>query len=83
MSAGHHTHEMIAVLSAQRCDGLTTDEAASCALAGELSLFQRAADVTTPEIVNGGWRLTSHGARRVPNLKSVTNCTDQPTPVRP
>jgi hypothetical protein len=54
LSPGHHTHEMIVVLSAQQCDGLTTDEAAICAPAGEFSLFQRATDVATPELVNGG-----------------------------
>lgn len=54
LSVGHHTHEMILVLSAQHCDGTTTDEAVSCLPAGEFSVFVRPTDVAIPEPVNGG-----------------------------
>ena len=53
LAPGHHTHEVFWVLSAQHCDGTTTDEAASCLPAGEHSLFVRPTDVAIPEPVNG------------------------------
>jgi hypothetical protein len=54
LGPGHHTHELIWILSAQHCDGVTTDEAVSCLPAGEESVFVRPADVAIPEPVNGG-----------------------------
>ncbi len=53
LSRGHHTHELIVVLVAKHCDGLTDDES-SCAPAGEYSYSVRATDVATPERDNGG-----------------------------
>jgi len=48
LSPGHHTHQLIVVLSAEQCDGLTLD---GCAPAGENPAFNvRATEVTTPEI---------------------------------
>ncbi len=54
LSPGHHTHEMILVLSAQHCDGTTTDEAESCLPAGEFSVFVRPINVAIPKPVNRG-----------------------------
>ena len=49
LSPGHHTHQVIWILSAQHCDGLSTDEAESCALAGnEYPGVVRATDVAIP-----------------------------------
>jgi hypothetical protein len=49
LSPGHHTHELIWILSAQHCDGVTTDEAESCLPAGEFSAFVRSTDVAIPK----------------------------------
>jgi hypothetical protein len=54
LSVGHHTREMFWVLSAESCDGLTTDEAASCFGPGEFPGEGGATDVATPERGNGG-----------------------------
>ncbi len=54
LSPGHHTHELIWILSAQHCDGVTTDEAESCLPAGQYSAFVRPTDVATPNLSNGG-----------------------------
>jgi hypothetical protein len=52
LSPGHHTHELIWILSAQHCDGTSTDEAEAC-FAGEYPVFVRTTDVAIPEPVNG------------------------------
>ena len=49
LSPGHHTHERNSILSAQHCDGVTTDEAESCLPAGEFSAFVRSTDVAIPK----------------------------------
>jgi hypothetical protein len=51
LSPGHHTHELIWVLSAPHCDGLSADEDVSCLPAGEFSAFVRPADGSIPEPV--------------------------------
>jgi hypothetical protein len=52
LSPGHHTQELFWILSAQHCDGTTTDEE-SCLPAGEHPVFVRPADAPIPEPVNG------------------------------
>ena len=47
LSPGHHTHELIWIVSSMHCDGTSTDEATSC-LAGENPVFVRATDVAIP-----------------------------------
>ncbi|MFI5627113.1 hypothetical protein ACIA03_26890 [Nocardioides sp. NPDC051685] len=54
LSVGHHTHELIWVLTAQHCDGISTDPDVSCLPAGEFSAFVRPADVSIPEPVPAG-----------------------------
>ena len=49
LSPGHHTYELIWVLSAPHCDGLSTDFDVSCLPAGEFSMGVRPADVSIPE----------------------------------
>jgi hypothetical protein len=50
LSPGHHTHELIWILSAEHCDGTSTDEDAAC-FAGEYPVFERPTDVAIPELV--------------------------------
>jgi len=53
LSAGHHTQEMILMISAPHCDGTSTDPSVSCLPAGEFSAFVRSADAAAPEPVTG------------------------------
>ena len=54
LSPGHHTYQLIWVLSAAHCDGLSADFDASCLPAGEFPLGARPFDVSLPEPVAAG-----------------------------
>jgi hypothetical protein len=51
LSRGHHTSQLFWVLTAQHCDGLSTEEAESCLPAGENAASLRPFDVSISEPV--------------------------------
>ena len=48
LTPGHHTHQLFWVMSAEHCDGTSTDYDTACLPAGEFSAFIRATDVAKP-----------------------------------
>jgi len=54
LSPGHHTYQIFWVLTAQHCDGLSTEEAESCLPAGENAASLRPFDVSISEPVAAG-----------------------------
>ena len=48
LSLGHHTVQLFWVLTAQHCDGLSTEEAESCLPAGANAQGLRPFDVSIP-----------------------------------